>query len=102
MQWGQEDVVDSLYRIVVTCSIDSRISFFTTRILISTEALGVLQYIAPHAVYAPIVVIDINPEVYEIVCLFVHLAGYLNAEYGGAGGGGHSLVCNRIIFISTS
>ena len=27
MQWGQGDVVDSLYRIVVTCSIDSRTSF---------------------------------------------------------------------------
>ena len=51
---------------------------------------GVLPKAAPYVAYAPIdldrqvgIVVDVPPEVYELVRLVVHLARYLYAEYGG-------------------
>ena len=50
---------------------------------------GILPEAAPGVVYAPVgldgqasVVVDVAPEVYEIVDLFVYPAGNLDAEYG--------------------
>ena len=51
---------------------------------------GVLPEAAPCVAYAPVdlsgqvgVVVDVPPEVYKLVLLFVHLARCLDAEYGG-------------------
>ena len=53
---------------------------------------GVLLEPAPSVAYAPanldgqevgIIVVDVPPEVYKLVCLVVHLPRCLYAEYGG-------------------
>ena len=52
-----------------------------------TEFERILSEAAPGVAYAPVylfglvgVVVDVPPKVHEIMCLFVHLAGCLDAE----------------------
>ena len=102
----QEAVVGSAQRVVVACargldvmqpySIVSSTSALSIRILSSRGALGRLSVggctsgAAPCAVYAPVdldgqagIVVDVPPEIYELVRLVIHLASCLYAEYGG-------------------
>ena len=58
------------------------------RLVVQLE--GILPEAAPGVAYAPVdldgqvgVVVDVPPEVYEVVRLFVYIAGSLDAECGG-------------------
>ena len=68
---------------------------------------GILRGAAPGVAYAPVdldgqvgVVVDVPPEVYENVHLFVYLVGSLDAECGG--GIRHPLVRKHIISVLAS
>ena len=103
---GQEAVVGSAQRVVVTraralrdTAVQHSLEFFGFQhpdLELEGGARSVVQFegicpeVAPGVAYGPVdldgqvgVVIDNPPEVNEIVCLFVYLAGSLEAECGG-------------------
>ena len=64
--------------------------FCTSALSIRIFFQDVLSEAAPYVVCAPVnfdgqvgIVVDVPPEVYELVRLVVHLASCLYAEYGG-------------------
>ena len=103
---GQEAVVGSAQRVVVAraraprdTAVQYCLEYFGCQhpdLELEGGARSVVQFegirpgAAPRVAYAPvdldgqvIVMVDVPPEVYEMVHLFLHLAGSLDAESGG-------------------